>query len=786
MASLTVLAARMIPVASRAETGWETVRASVRDASLGWFSDAARPIHARLPRDQAAFWLPQTERILRDSPPSASLAMGAAWVLDSPSLTFMQDHMQDHTHSEALKLAGVPGIDLDWEKIDELCAEFEAACAAPCVELAELATRLEPDEARWWQMRAQLLFSAPIFGGRMVQRSSESMRVLSAAAAHDPENALYDYLIALACWNEAATLTFVEDADRLEVLDVARFEQGLEHFRRAQQLPQLCFGEGGLAAAAQFVDRVGISRTERADVAVGRRTEDRRAKVHMAFRNWLRGRAEDAHQRGDVRGAIEIWRQVLRVADQELACSGGERTNILPHSFRIVAVARIRELAAEEPGLVSRAELAALEAIDHSSRVTLEVYRRADDRLEGQQASASAGTGTYLLGWGVEGLALAVPLAVVALAGLLAGRLLGTHTSVRASFGVLRHIACWMLAVAISFAVFGLGPAEVIPREWQVTIFCAVVWMLFAAMVVWFSVKHSGLRKLLPPERTPERTALVHVIVLWIAALVVLWATSRDDFAWFIKGLRQLSVGAVLSAAAGLSLFFWLFLILWTRSLRRKHRADHDVRLTATTVIGLLLLATAALAPIVVAGLAHLPAAADRTLPEAIGAGRITAETLRSAIQLEEGSWLWAVLQWFAHRGELVAAGLALATVACWAARREARADGRSLWQLLRNGPRSRWAHVARRTGLSAAAVAICCLAAWLALMPAVIRAVESDYDDKMSYVRDPAGYQQPFWNIVAEIEADKAAMEEARAVVRERQAASTKASQPLPASQNN
>jgi hypothetical protein len=81
---LAIVTARLVWIASRTEIGWELLGCQWQDATLGRFGLRPTSIDALPPAEQAAYWLPQVERIMDESPPSAQLAMGAAWVLDSP------------------------------------------------------------------------------------------------------------------------------------------------------------------------------------------------------------------------------------------------------------------------------------------------------------------------------------------------------------------------------------------------------------------------------------------------------------------------------------------------------------------------------------------------------------------------------------------------------------------------------------------------------------------------------------------------------------------------------
>ena len=79
-----VLGARLAWVASTAETGWETIELSWVNAILGTVGLEREPIGDRAPTEQADIWLREVDRIVAEHPNDPAIAMGAAWMLDSP------------------------------------------------------------------------------------------------------------------------------------------------------------------------------------------------------------------------------------------------------------------------------------------------------------------------------------------------------------------------------------------------------------------------------------------------------------------------------------------------------------------------------------------------------------------------------------------------------------------------------------------------------------------------------------------------------------------------------
>lgn len=88
--------AKLIWTAGHIETGWGSLTLKGYDAAFGWM-DREIPVHQRSTVQQANFWLLEANRIIQQSPPSAELSMGAAWVLNSPSPGFV---LQYRNHSD--------------------------------------------------------------------------------------------------------------------------------------------------------------------------------------------------------------------------------------------------------------------------------------------------------------------------------------------------------------------------------------------------------------------------------------------------------------------------------------------------------------------------------------------------------------------------------------------------------------------------------------------------------------------------------------------------------------
>ncbi len=292
--AVIILTARLAWVASETETGWEAIRYQWQDVSVGWLGLRPPSIDFLEPPEQADHWLREVERILGDSAQDAELAMGAAWVLDSPDIRFIQRHIQQDGNPSTPPMFGST---LDQEAIDSAKATFEKKCHERCLSLAALATQLNPNDVNLWRMRALLQFNPDTLN----PRSGLSLEVVDECANHDPDNALYDYLAAFQLWNAAADydMAFNEDFSdgqwRLTVQDEHLFQQGVERFKEGQKKKYLAIGEAGIPAVAQFLSRSRISKVDQAAVAVSRLLTYRQSVLF--YRLWRWQDVREAHTR---------------------------------------------------------------------------------------------------------------------------------------------------------------------------------------------------------------------------------------------------------------------------------------------------------------------------------------------------------------------------------------------------------------------------------------------------------------------------------------------------------
>jgi len=195
---------RLARVASESESGWEFIITQWQDAVPGFVGLGHTSIGHSAPSKQAHFWLSEVDRLIEKHPLSAPAHMGAAWVLDSPDIGFMQNYWRQGEFAKGFPLMG---LELDEDAISSAKKRFRDECQERCLEMAQQATKLDATDMRWWRMRALLQFEGDsLWSGQDFEpRNADWMEVLDECKKHDPSNALYDYLAALQLWNMSAS-----------------------------------------------------------------------------------------------------------------------------------------------------------------------------------------------------------------------------------------------------------------------------------------------------------------------------------------------------------------------------------------------------------------------------------------------------------------------------------------------------------------------------------------------------------------------------------------------------
>lgn len=135
----------------RSEEWAGSLRDVIRVTAGRWF-EIETPAESD-PSDQLDFWKPRIEAILAAYPADAELHAGAAVLLDAPTHGYVSKHLEQMTRDA--KVVG-------WEQFQKLIKnsrmDFDQHAAENVPRYAATATRIQPDHAPWWRLRAMLLW----------------------------------------------------------------------------------------------------------------------------------------------------------------------------------------------------------------------------------------------------------------------------------------------------------------------------------------------------------------------------------------------------------------------------------------------------------------------------------------------------------------------------------------------------------------------------------------------------------------------------------------------------
>lgn len=472
-----VLAARAAWVASRTETGWETFALQWKEATLGWFVGEYVRVQDLEPVDQAEFWLAETNRILSDHPNDAALAIGAACVLDKAMSGF----------SSRYATRGRWGVDVDHDAIQQAEDKFEELCRKRCLALAAKATELEPSNVNWWRCRALIQFQESWEG--LTPRNSDWQEATEECARHEPDNALYDYLMAWYLWQTSSERDYDVHPIRLTITDSERFGQGVDYLERGVRKSRFVVDDPELAALARFVALSRLPLLEHAEVFADRPSGMRAARIPQHVMNTRAYQANTIVKQGDPAVAVELLRGNWRIDEQVMLTTGSEGWNLLHLCTHGLAASTFHEFVQRNPGLISRDEEWRIGRAYEEASLTRQVFFAADQNIVKLRSGNTLSTASRVPAECIadaRAISLFVLIAVLAMFFSRSTRAGQRDESFR--LGAARHAIAWIAGFAIVFAVLGLAPAEIISHRVQgivVLVLTAAFAMTCVAMLIW-------------------------------------------------------------------------------------------------------------------------------------------------------------------------------------------------------------------------------------------------------------------------------------------------------------
>jgi len=708
--AISVAALRLAIIASESESGWGFIVTQWQDAALGYVGLGHTSIGHTAPAEQASYWLSEVDRVVTEHPTSASVQMGAAWVLDSPDIGFIQNHIRQNEFAHAFPQMG---LELDEETISAAKTQFREKCRKRCLELAGRATQLEPDDIRWWRMRALLLFEGDtLYSGQEFEaRGASWLEILEECKRHDPDNALYDYLAVLQLWNESASYdwpiepddqsdsdkwqegTYEQIADDdpkeerdeqdeywlLTIQDADGFALGTQRFLEAQEKRFLAIGEEGYSSIAEFLSLSRLRKSDQAEVAVSRLVTFRHSTLLSDLWRWQNVRADDARAADDREQEMAILRQNLRLYDQAIFPEETSALNTLK-TFGILRQSTydvINGLYENDPTIIKSVEMDSIRQREEALRIDTATLQSALQELDDGSYPEE-----YAASWSAVFSVVAITSAAALLAAagvfLLTARMLSKRLDATTVLGILRHTIAWIVGCGCTFVILGMAPAEMISHDVQRLAIITGIWALaicITAVAVWFVIRLLRLRKL------RFQLITLFAVMTGVAVLASLWPLMEASFVGIAQYPPEM----------------WLHAKGWSG---------------------------------------------------------VDAEVLRTAMKLENGSWYWTMMQWFAHAGLYVGLVVSLLLAIAWFMWRCAREANQRFLKYWTQQIRTRWSEAFRFSGRSAFVVAMCWFVLYLWIAPNAVRLVEAEFQHKMRYCRAPKAHWSEIRNAQDAVEA--------------------------------
>lgn len=360
IATVLVLSGQTLATAWRTETGMSTLRSQWRDTVCALFGLRSRPLVSRSPSRRTDFFLKQSTRVERLFPQNAAKAAGGAFMLCSPTRGYSTSSI-----SAANSEATADGVIMEHVNIGWPTDSADPTVEQRVLELTKLAAQLEPDNIAWWQLRAMLLIPPSSHALDSMPRDPNWETTLNECIQHDPNNALYDFLLAHFYWTSNAQREYSPRQGILNYRVVPsgqKFEKGTSYFERGLQKPTSEFRLGALHAAAnEFLGASSVPINQHPMLIETQLWRNRHTSLLGILGSWQELRAMDASNRGEPAEAIKCYEQTLHMIDQFGNSSATARYDHSASSQRELAANRIKLIATEQSQKFTQAELAEFE-----------------------------------------------------------------------------------------------------------------------------------------------------------------------------------------------------------------------------------------------------------------------------------------------------------------------------------------------------------------------------------------------------------------------------------------
>ncbi|WP_145223092.1 hypothetical protein [Gimesia alba] len=647
-----MLALRLIIVVSNSPSGWRSFRDDWEDQALRVLGRTTS-IGEELPTTQAEYWLEQIKEIpaTQNNP---QVALGAAWMLAEPQYGFLKRNISS---SQDLQV---------WsEKISETFnqsqEEYRAKCRDACLNQAAIATRLAPKNVDFWRQRALLLFAVRD-DSEQDPYTDDWLQVLEEGAAHDPENALYDYLAASQFYLQSTeTIWDEENQLTLKITNPRIYAQAEQRLQAGLKKPTLNVGTITWSATLEFVKRTSLPLEDQIKAAGSRNCSFLSLIIISKLQRWLNYVCESDLLQKKYSAVIRNSRREQRIAEQLTGKNNLYESTFFKYSFRTSALGHLFQVLQLNHESFTPAETVEIEQNLQQAWLKRKIFIEALDRyhaLQDAQSSTEAPLAVTLTVFSQRFIVFLLPLSLLL---FLLVRLTGWLAAVPPPRpGWWRTLIVWFSGVSLSLFIWGVIPADVLSEQ---------AWNILLLGLCWGGLIMIMTVSLLLIHRRANLPWLQLIsLLLFLAAPVLLCFQFTSLLAFVEQCWIQSPLTMLIPASLLIVVSYGVLVYLVSRFL---HSTERSAR-RKLTVSGFILLVTLLVVP---AGAEVFQASLNPVEMQTWFGREVSMEDANPFRMLAGWSkksqkqipkWVWIYPQWTTHNGEGFAIMLSLSILLGW------------------------------------------------------------------------------------------------------------------------
>ena len=706
---IVVLSLRLVIVVSGSPSGWHSLWHD-------WKAEAWRllgqmtSVSEELPEIQAQYWLQQVEQIPATRT-DAQVALGAAWMLTEPQYGFLKRDIK--TTEDAKELSGNL-----FELRNRAEAEYQALCRAACLEQAAIATQLAPKNVDFWRQRGLLLFVL-CDESEWEPPTEDWLSLLEECAAHDSENALYDYLAAIRFYQQSAEPVWDDDYRlTLKITNPQIYAQAEQRLEAGQKKPTLDVGAITWSATLAFLEQTSLPRDEQIKAAEGRNAIYPAQNIVIRLLRWLDNACKSDLRQKKYAAVIRNANRELRIAEQLTGRDNLYELTFFKYSFRTLGLGHSFQVLQTHPESFTPEEAVQLKQDLHQAWLQRKIFMEALESYHAQQDAQPAFEAPLATTLAELSQPFILLLFLLSLLLELTVRWVGWHeTDTAPRPGWWRTLVAWFSGVSLSLFLWGVIPADALPER---------VWNILLLTLGWISlilILTCSLRMIRKRGNLTWIPLISLMMVLAVPVLIGFQYTTLQTIVeqnWLHTSLALfIPVSLLLVVLYGAAVFIVIrFLRYPGRTARRK-----------LTVCSLVVLVTLLLVPagtMVFRGTLN-PAEMQTWFGRDVSVADENLfrmrETWRNQSQQQVPAWIWIYPQWTSHHGEGLAVLLSLSILLSWSLLRRSRSSNASDSQIWQAG-----VLLLRRSSLVTLLVVTM---VYLAALPSVIKAENQDYQKR-------------------------------------------------------